>query len=85
MKKEFTMSIYSNKENLNADKEEFLSRCSVVVHDNDGYSYIIPHSKIGELEDYLKSDSCKEGSELPHYAEIIDGMSVAFENYTLLL
>lgn len=83
MKKEYTMSMYSNKESLNADKEEFLSRCSVVVHDNDGYSYIIPHSKIGEWEDYFKSDACTEGDDPPYAERIEDCMSVAFENYTL--
>ena len=83
MKKEFTMSLYANKESLEKDKKEFLSRCSVIVSDNDGCFYMIPYGKIKHWADYLNSEDCRK-LIMPVYAEKLEESIVAFENYTLI-
>lgn len=81
MKKDFTMSLYANKESLKKDKKEFLSKCSIVVYDDSRHRYIIPYNKLQDWEIFVRDDDT--GNE-PCYAERIDGAMVVFENYTLL-
>lgn len=81
MKKEFTMSLYENKESLLDDKRKFLEKCSVIVYDDSGHRYLIPYNKRKDWEFFLENDD--SGNE-PSYAERIDGALIAFENYTVL-